>query len=73
MKQVFIVQHDHTLPTGVDDSKLIGVYSSEANAQRAVERLRSAPGFRDTPEGFSIDMVMDEDNRVEGFVTMLHD
>jgi hypothetical protein len=73
MKHVFIVQHEHTLPNGVEDTKLIGAYSSEANAQRAVERLLSAPGFRDTPGGFSIDRYeLDEDNWVEGFVTVLH-
>jgi hypothetical protein len=71
MKHVFIVQHEHTLPGDRDDAKLIGAYSSEAHAQAAVERLRTAPGFRDTPAGFCISKYeIDQDNWVEGFVTM---
>ena len=34
---------------------MIGVYSTESEAAAAVARLREQPGFRDWPDGFSID------------------
>ena len=59
---------------GEEDPKLIGVYSSRASAEKAVERLRLRPGFRDRPEGFTIDLYrLDEDHWTEGFVTIRHD
>ena len=36
-------------------AKLIGVYSDEEEAKRAIERVKGQPGFRDYPEGFLID------------------
>ena len=32
-----------------DEQKLIGVFSSEANAQEAIEHLKDKEGFRDLP------------------------
>ena len=32
-----------------DEEKLIGVFSSEANAQEAIKRLKDKEGFRDLP------------------------
>ena len=32
-----------------DEEKLIGVFSSEANAQEAIEQLKDKEGFRDLP------------------------
>ena len=76
--QVFVLWHLH----GVGDEtseKLIGVYSTEDLAQRAVGRLRGRPGFADHPsllnvdsegdEGFLIvPYPVDEDHWAEGFV-----
>jgi hypothetical protein len=51
------------------DNKIIGIYSSEANAKAAIERLKSKPGFRDWPGGFRIfDCWLDHDGWTEGFV-----
>ena len=50
------------------DIKIIGVYSTRKDAQEAVKRLTTQPGFRDTPDGFFIDeYVVNEDNWSEGF------
>jgi len=49
MKSVFIIQHLHVLPGGEEDVKLIGAYSSHAEALAAVSRLRTQPGFSDFP------------------------
>src|SRR5277367_1077746 len=37
-----------------DTELLIGVYRSEADATGAIERLKSAPGFSDYPDGFEV-------------------
>jgi hypothetical protein len=51
------------------ESKIIGIYSSEANAKAAIERLRLKPGFRDWPGGFRIfDRWLDHDGWPEGYV-----
>ncbi len=80
MKSVFVLQHAHTLPGGEEDIKLVGVYSSEALALKAVARVASQPGFRDyqvvvdpdgdDSDGFHISKyAIDVDHWPEGFVT----
>ena len=65
---VYVVQHDHELPSGAEDVKLIGVYSSDECAQAAVERARLLEGFRETPLGFHVDRYeLDADHWKEGF------
>jgi hypothetical protein len=72
-KSVWVVWHiDHDAPTDEEENeKLIGVYSSEALAHEAIERLRDKPGFRDYPKRWDIDeYVLDDDHWEDGFVTM---
>jgi predicted kinase len=80
MKSVFILQHVHVRPSGEDDVKLIGAYSSRERALEAVGRLRTQPGFcehprlvdpveSDDPNGFYIDeYTVDHDDWAEGYV-----
>lgn len=71
MKSVFVVQHVHELPSGEEDVKFIGVYSSMKRAEAAVLRLSRKPGFIDHPTTFHIDEYeLDTDHWVEGFVTL---
>ena len=82
MKQVFVVQHVHTLPDGSEDVKLIGVYSSAMSAHVAVNRLKQQPGFREYPDmvdpsmesgeqGFHVSaMTLDKDHWAEGYITL---
>lgn len=68
---VFVVQHAHQFPNSREDMKLIGVYASQAKAQEAVDRLRLVEGFRDHPQGFTIDCyVIDHDHWSDGFRTV---
>lgn len=68
---VFLVQHLHVQSDGEEDVKDIGMYSSREMAEGAVERLRRRPGFRDTPDGFSINAyTIDVDNWTEGYTTI---
>ena len=43
---VYLVQHVHSVPSdGEEDVKFIGAYTTEAEAQAAVDRLSPMPGF----------------------------
>lgn len=68
--KVYVVQHEHELDDGSSDVKLIGVYASEATAQQACDRLRKLAGFKDHPDGFSVDPYeVGQDQWSEGFLT----
>jgi hypothetical protein len=48
---------------------LIGVYSSEAEAKAAIERVKGKRSFADFPEGFQIHAYqLDQDHWTEGFI-----
>ena len=71
---LYQVAHEYPDPAFDDDEitevKFIGVYSSKALAEEAVERLRARPGFDRFPDGFTIDAVqVDQTSWEEGFVT----
>jgi hypothetical protein len=51
---VYLLEHVHDLGDGHEDAKLVGVFSSRAKAEAALDCVRDQPGFRDTPEGFDI-------------------
>ncbi len=69
--EVFILWHVHTFDDDEEDEKLIGVYSTQEEAEAAIERLKAKPGFVDATEGFGIDCyVVNEDHWTEGYVTM---
>lgn len=71
MTTVFVLQHVHEQENGVEDVKLIGVYSSHEAAHAAVERLSRQPGFADAADGFSIDEYrLDQDQWAEGYATV---
>ncbi|MGE0422759.1 MAG: hypothetical protein AB7O88_10870 [Reyranellaceae bacterium] len=62
VKEVYLLKHRNELPDGFRDDKFIGLYSSAAGAQAAIERTRKLPGFRDAPNGFSVRKIrIDED------------
>jgi hypothetical protein len=68
-KAVFLLWHSHDLGNGVTDDKLIGVYSSEAEAEAASLRKLQFEGFREAPEGFCIEKYeLDRDYWSEGYV-----
>lgn len=54
MSTIFLLQHVHEFDDGHEDVKLIGVFSTEALARAAQQRVADQPGFRDLPEGFDI-------------------
>lgn len=70
VETVFVLHHVHEAPSGEEDTKMIGVHSSEDEAKAAIERLKTQPGFRDHVEGFCITPYrLNQDEWREGFVS----
>jgi hypothetical protein len=68
---VFLLWHIHELPGGEEDAKLIGVYASAEDAERARQRALSLPGLRDHPDGFQVSpYTVGQDHWTDGFVTI---
>jgi hypothetical protein len=77
---VFLLQHVYADVDGNEHVKIIGVYRSRELADRAANKAKALPGFRDTqlvvsangPEGsagFHVDeYFLDVDHWTEGFV-----
>ena len=64
---VFVVHHEYLRYDDRDEIKLIGVYSTEAKAKSAIERLRALPGFSEYPDSFSVDCYpIDAEHWIEG-------
>lgn len=71
MMKVYLLQHVHSFDDGEEDVKLIGVYSSQENAEAAIARLSQLPGFSDAAAGFHIDEYrLDKDQWIEGYSTV---
>ena len=70
MSHVYVVQHVHESQDGEEDVKFIGVYRTQPDADAAVGRLRSLPGFRDHPDGFQVtEYEVNKDHWTEGFIS----
>jgi hypothetical protein len=70
MNKVYVLQHFHEDGEYEEHPKLIGVYTSEEEAQAAIARLITQPGFRDHPKGFSIgETDLNRDGWEEGFIS----
>jgi homoserine kinase type II len=78
MRTVYVLFHQfefrNTKEEDLEDrAKLIGVYTDEEEAKKAVERVKGQPGFRDYPDGFVIDCYeLNQDSWSEGFTTVYH-
>jgi hypothetical protein len=70
MNKVYVLQHVITYSAFDDNTKLIGVYSSENAGRSAIGRLKSKPGFIDSRGEFHLEgYELDLDHWVEGFVS----
>lgn len=70
MTRVYILHHMADHVAGEEAVKIVGAYSSQANAAAAIERMKDKPGFIDHPDGFSVDEYqLDRDYWAEGFVS----
>lgn len=50
-----LLQHTKENSTGCEDTKLIGVFESSAQAEHSKLLLLEKPGFCDSPHGFTCD------------------
>jgi hypothetical protein len=67
---VYPLWHVYVRESGEEEQKLIGIYSTRANAEAAIERLKDKPGFKDYPQCFEIfEHTLDRDGWTEGFFT----
>lgn len=66
MNSVFLLQHVHQFDDGHEDVKLIGVFSTGELARAAQQKVAGQPGFRELPEGFSIN-----EHQVDGHIGWL--
>ncbi len=67
MDVVYILWHSYE-DNEHEDSKLIGVYSTEESAESAKQKVVNQPGFKTYPKGFVIDQYeINKDHWVEGF------
>lgn len=54
MVTVYILSHIRN-EDELDGYKIIGIFSSEVTARRALSTVKDKPGFRDHPNGFNVD------------------
>ena len=63
----YILEHYYKDNTH-SSTKMIGIYSTEENAQKTIEELKKMPGFKKYPNGFIIQKYkLDEDHFINGF------
>ncbi len=67
---VYLLWFVKEMPEGEEDVELlIGVYSSDAEARAAIERLKDKRGFADFQEGFQIcSYELNHDHWTDGFI-----
>jgi hypothetical protein len=65
---VYLLWHTRMLPSGDEDEKLLGVYSTEEHARQRIVDAGRLPGFRLYPDGFEVvRYCVDKDEWLEGF------
>lgn len=71
MKHVYLLWHTRKDDPYMEDSKLLGVYSSKATAQARIDaHYINQPGFRDHKDGFLIEEhEIDHMEWTEGYIT----
>ena len=70
---VYVLQHsyDYGENFGYQETKFLGVFSTEQEAQKAVEYYKTLDGFKGYPDDFYIDEIeVDKKHWTEGFITV---
>lgn len=66
MKSVYLLEH--TVKDLEDSTKMLGIYSTQEEAEKAIKFLSDKPGFKDSPDDFLIDEYeIDKISWSEGF------
>lgn len=70
MNKVYLLQHTYEADE-VEDTKTIGVFSTETKALETIEYFKTLPGFIDYQDGFHIDEYqLDRSYWGEGFLSI---
>ncbi len=70
MNSVYLLQHTYEIDE-VEDTKIIGVFSTEKKALEIIEHFKTLPGFIVYQDGFEIDEYqLDTIYWAEGFITI---
>lgn len=70
MRKVYLLEHGYVDDFGCDDTKILGIFSSQQEAESAIETYLELPGFRDRKDGFRIDTYeLNKKHWVDGFVS----
>ncbi|PWM58632.1 MAG: hypothetical protein DBX91_08770 [Subdoligranulum variabile] len=70
MGGVYLLWHSYELENGCEETKMLGVFSSEEKARDAIAFYRGLPGFRDRPKDFCIDWYeLDVRHWTEGYIS----
>jgi hypothetical protein len=68
MMEVYLLQHVHLFEHGTEDVKVIGIYANRADAEAAIARLSTQPGFRDSLDTFCISAyLVGDDHWLNGY------
>jgi hypothetical protein len=71
---MYLLWHTHEFEDGSEDSKLIGVYTTNERAMSARAQSKLLLGFQDHPNGFHISTYeVNKDHWTEGYVTITDD
>lgn len=68
---VFILQHSYDYGENLEyqETKFLGVFSTEQEAQKAIEHYKTLDGFKDYPDDFYVDKYeVDKRHWTEGFI-----
>ena len=69
--EIFVLWHSYIDEDRRDHEMMLGIYSTRAKAEQALELLRGKPGFRDYPEGFEIaEGELDRTSMTEGSLAL---
>lgn len=55
MEHVYLLEHTHVYSEDKENTKTIGIYTTEEEALAVIEELKSVSGFIKYPQGFNID------------------
>lgn len=70
VSDIYVLWHEYETEALGEESRFIGVYSTEEKAQQALEQLIGKPGFSEYPDGFTITTpVWNKIQWPEGFIT----
>lgn len=67
----YVVYHEYEHPACIDNIRFIGIFSTNEDAEAAVEEASESPGFSEHLDGFTIGVyTVGEDHWTDGYATV---